>query len=388
MMSQASSRNHGLPLTMIQLMMTLLLSQLMTTVESFTIPRCHTPSSRLIHLYKTIAPPVQSSLKSISPAILMNSGTTSTDTHSSAFINPAHREKTLNDAYNRCQEVTELFSKTFYMGSKLMKPKERRHVWAVYAWCRRTDDIVDSPRAVADPSSLVTDLEDWEKRLENIWANKPYDLLDYAMADTVQAYPSMSIQPYKDMIAGMIMDVPGLGQERYKNFEELYLYCYRVAGTVGLMTLPLFGTAKGYTIEDASEPAISLGIALQLTNILRDVGEDLGRGRIYLPLDEIDAYGLTEDDFFAKRMTPKYIKFLKFQIARAREYYRLAEKGIKMLDGAGKFAVRASLDLYSGILDNLERNHYDNFNKRAYTTQCEKLSILPKSYFKILMAGK
>jgi phytoene synthase len=274
------------------------------------------------------------------------------------------------------------------MGSKLMKPKERRHVWAVYAWCRRTDDIVDSPLAIANPENLMVDLEDWEKRLDDIWQNKPRDLLDLAMADTVAAYPTMSVTPYKDMIKGMIMDVPGLGQERYHNFDELYLYCYRVAGTVGLMTLPLFGTAKGYSIEDASEPAIALGIALQLTNILRDVGEDLGRGRIYLPLDEIEAFGLTEEDFFQKNLSPKYIKFIQFQIERAREYYRLAAKGIKMLDGAGKFAVRASLDLYSGILTNLERNQYDNFNKRAYTTQLEKLSILPKSYFKILVPGK
>lgn len=124
------------------------------------------------------------------------------------------------------------------------------------------------------------------------------DLFDLAMSDTVKKYPAMDIQPYKDMIAGMIMDVPGLGQERYKNFEELYLYCYRVAGTVGLMTLPILGTAEGCSQEDATPSAIALGIGLQLTNILRDVGEDLERGRIYLPLDEIASFGLTEQDLF------------------------------------------------------------------------------------------
>ena len=129
------------------------------------------------------------------------------------------------------------------------------------------------------------------------------------MADTVKVYPDLPIQPFRDMIDGMVMDVPGLGQDRYANFTELYKYCYRVAGTVGLMTLPILGmpishecaslavgTAPGFSKEQAAEPAVALGIALQLTNILRDVGEDLERGRIYLPLDEIAAFGLSEED--------------------------------------------------------------------------------------------
>merc|ERR1719502_2087712 len=112
------------------------------------------------------------------------------------------------------------------------------------------------------------------------------------------------------------MDVPGhaKGKNRYKTFDELYIYCYRVAGTVGLMVLPLLGTAEGVTQEQAKEPAIALGIALQLTNILRDVGEDLKRGRIYLPLDELRQYGLTEEDMFAYTVTEKYKKFIQFQI--------------------------------------------------------------------------
>eukprot|EP01042_Synura_sphagnicola_P006973 gene6973-8925_t len=122
------------------------------------------------------------------------------------------------------------------------------------------------------------------------------------------------------------MDVPGLGQERYANFEELYLYCYRVAGTVGLMTLPILGVADGYTFEEASGPAVDLGIALQLTNILRDVGEDLERGRIYLPLDELQAFGISEEDMYRCEVSKKYVDFTKFQIARARDYYARAQK--------------------------------------------------------------
>jgi len=103
--------------------------------------------------------------------------------------------------------------------------------------CLFVVDIVDSPRALINREILKADLEIWDRRLDDIWRNHPVDLFDLAMADTVQRYPKMDLQPYRDMIKGMVMDVPGLGQERYKTFDELYLYCYRVAGTVGLMTL-------------------------------------------------------------------------------------------------------------------------------------------------------
>lgn len=290
-------------------------------------------------------------------------------------------DKSLTLAYRRCEYVTELFSKTFYMGTSLMKTNVRKHVWAIYAWCRRTDDLVDSPRALLNRECLNKDLDDWYVRLDNIWAGKPEDLFDLAMSHTVASYPGLSIQPFRDMIAGMIMDIPGAGQDRYNNFDELYLYCYRVAGTVGVMTLPILGTNidQGYTQEDATEPAVALGIAFQLTNILRDVGEDLERGRIYLPLDEIRAFGLTEEDLFRCKVTPKYIEFMKFQIDRARKYYRIAHTGIAMLAPDARLAVRASLDLYSRILDVIERNGYDNFSKRAYTTKMEKLAIIPNS---------
>jgi len=204
------------------------------------------------------------------------------------------------------------------------------------------------------------------------------------MADTVRAYPTLSIDPFREMIEGMVMDVPGhaKGKTRYQTFDELYLYCYRVAGTVGLMMLPILGTADGITQEEAKVPAVALGIALQLTNILRDVGEDLKRGRIYLPQDELKKFGITEEDLFSLQVTDKYKKFMKFQIARAREYYVEASNGIPLLAPDARFAVQASQDLYGRILDKIEENGYDNFNKRAYTTGFEKLNILPGSWMK------
>lgn len=298
----------------------------------------------------------------------------------SSISNSQRQSEALALAYKRCEYVTKTFSKTFYMGTSLMRPDARAHVWAIYAWCRRTDDIVDSPRALLDREVLSEDLAEWDSRLNSIWRNEPQDVFDLAMSDTVKAYPTLSVDPFRDMVKGMVMDIPGLGQDRYKNFEELYLYCYRVAGTVGLMTLPILGTAKGYTEAEAVEPAVALGIALQLTNILRDVGEDLERGRIYLPQDELAQFGLTEQDLFACKVTDKYKEFMKFQIQRARDYYARASTGIPMLAPDGRLAVQASLDLYGRILSVIERNDYDNFNKRAYTTKLEKLTILPQSY--------
>lgn len=302
------------------------------------------------------------------------------------IVNSVRQDRALSLAYRRCEHVTQLFSKTFYMGTTLMKEDARAHVWAIYTWCRRTDDIVDSPRALLDRDVLSSDLAKWNDRLNHIWNDRPHDLFDLALSDTVKRYPTLPISPFRDMIDGMVMDVPGLGQDRYNNFEELYLYCYRVAGTVGLMTLPILGTAKGYTEKEAAEPAIALGIGFQLTNILRDVGEDLERGRIYLPLDELKQFGLSEEDLFRCEVTPKYIEFMKFQIQRARDYYDIAKKGIKMLAPEGRFAVQASLDLYSRILNVIERNGYDNFRKRAFTTKLEKLSVLPNAFISSMRA--
>lgn len=293
-----------------------------------------------------------------------------------------NRNDALKIAYDRCEQVTKTFSKTFYTGSMLMRPDARKHVWAIYAWCRRTDDLVDAPRPLASTESLTTELKDWEDRLDGIWRGEAVDLIDLAMVDSVQKFPLMSVQPYKDMILGMLMDVPGLGKDRYASFDELYLYCYRVAGTVGLMTLPILGTSPGVSIDEASHPAISLGIGFQLTNILRDVGEDLERGRIYLPQDELQAFGLCDDDLYRAEVSPQYVEFIKFQIDRARKFYKKAEEGLKTLAPDARFAIQASLDLYSQILSVVERNGYDNFRRRAYTTKMEKLAMLPGAMFK------
>jgi len=295
-------------------------------------------------------------------------------------------EALLHVAYEECETITRAYAKTFYLGTKFMTEEKKKAVWAIYVWCRRSDDLVDGPRALVHPERMESDLGLWETRLENIWEGKPEDTLDLALWDAKRKYPSLDIQPFKDMIDGMRMDIPipGVGVESFETFEELKLYCYRVAGTVGLMTLPIMGLAEGSTYQDAMEPALSLGIALQLTNIIRDVGEDTFRERIYLPQEDLKRFGVSEEQIMNGVVSPAYVNLMKFQIERARYYYRLAESGIRHLHPSARFPVRASLDIYSKILDKVEQNGYDNFKKRAYVTKMEKFLTLPSCLLKIL----
>ncbi|KAA8526190.1 hypothetical protein F0562_008071 [Nyssa sinensis] len=267
----------------------------------------------------------------------------------------------LNEAYDRCGEVCAEYAKTFYLGTLLMTAERRRAVWAIYVWCRRTDELVDGPNA-----SHITPkaLDRWEKRLSDLFEGCPYDMYDAALSDTVSKYP-VDIQPFKDMIEGMRLD---LKKSRYKNFDELYLYCYYVAGTVGLMSVPVMGIApeSKASTETVYNAALALGIANQLTNILRDVGEDARRGRIYLPQDELAHAGLSADDIFTAKVTDKWRNFMKGQIKRARMFFDEAEKGVVELNSESRWPVWTSLLLYRQILDAIEANDYDNFTKRAY----------------------
>lgn len=288
----------------------------------------------------------------------------------------------LGDAYERCGEVCAEHAKTFYLGTQLMTPERRKAVWAIYVWCRRTDELVDGPN-----SSYITPkaLDRWEKRLEDLFEGRPYDMYDAAMADTVSKFP-IDIQPFKDMIEGMRLD---LWKSRYRTFDELYLYCYYVAGTVGLMTVPVMGIAPNSkaSAESVYNAALALGIANQLTNILRDVGEDSRRGRIYLPLDELAQAGLTEEDIFRGKVTDKWRRFMKGQIQRARLFFDEAESGVMSLDSASRWPVLASLWLYRQILDAIEANDYNNFTKRAYVGKAKKFLSLPAAYARAALSS-
>jgi len=289
----------------------------------------------------------------------------------------------LDQAYEACRRETAEWAKTFYLGTLLMPLAKRRAIWAIYVWCRRTDELMDSPQAQGLPvAELSARLDRWEARTRGFFAGTVSDGLDRVMVDTLERYPQ-PIQPYLDMIEGQRMD---LFRHRYASFEELRLYCYRVAGTVGLMTQEVMGLEPAYTSApwseqpDTSEAAVALGIANQLTNILRDVGEDRSRGRIYLPQDELERFGYSEAELLAGTVNDNWRRLMAFQVRRARQWFARSEEGVRWLAPDARWPVWASLRLYRGILDVIERQDYDVFSRRAYVRKSGKLLDLPFSY--------
>ncbi len=258
----------------------------------------------------------------------------------------------LRRAYAYADEVTAAHSRSFNIASRLLPPPKRTGVRALYAFCRTTDDLVDRP--TADPALA---LARWRARVPGD-GTTPEDLVAIAWADTTQRF---SIPPVlaQQLIDGVSQD---LERRRYPDFETLARYCYGVASTVGLMSMHIIG----YQSEQAIPYAVKLGVALQLTNILRDVGEDYRIGRLYLPEDELEGFGLDEAFFARPKVNHEWRGLMRYQIARARLLYAEAWPGIRLLSPDGRFAIRAAAGLYRGILDEIERNDFDVFTRRAY----------------------
>ena len=282
-----------------------------------------------------------------------------------------------------CRKETQQWAKTFYLGTLLLPYEKRKAIWAIYVWCRRTDELMDSPEALKkSEEELSESLNSWEENTKNIFKGIVKTDLDAVLSDTLEKYPQ-TIDPYLDMIAGQRMD---LTKFRYKNFDELKLYCYRVAGTVGLMTQNVMGidafyeAASWIEVPDISEAAVALGIANQLTNILRDVGEDRHRGRIYLPQDEIKQFGYSEEELLLGTINTQWKNLMAFQLNRAREWFKNSEEGIKWLSADARWPVWTSLRLYRKILNSIENLDYDVFNNRAYVNKTIKAFEIPISF--------
>jgi len=269
------------------------------------------------------------------------------------------------------------------VGTLLLPVEKRKAIWAIYVWCRRTDEIMDSLEAsTKSQDELADNLNSWEENTKNVFKGNIKSELDAVLLDTIEKYPQ-SIQPYLDMIDGQRMD---LNKFRYKDFDELKLYCYRVAGTVGLMTQNVMGIDSAYTSApwsakpDPSEAAIALGIANQLTNILRDVGEDRQRGRIYLPQEDIEKFNYSEEKLLNGEINNQWKALMNFQLTRARDWFQKSEDGIKWLSSDARWPVWTSLRLYRGILDSIERLDYDVFNNRAFVKKSVKAFEIPISF--------
>jgi len=269
----------------------------------------------------------------------------------------------LQAAYSHCEALTHFHSKTFYVASGLLPPAKRSAARALYAFCRITDNLVDE--AAGD---RLAALASWSQtvKMHQPPAAEPVAL---AWADA-QAHFHIPPGYAEQLINGVARDIT---QTRYQTFADLAEYAYGVASTVGLMTMHIVG----YTSYDAVGYAVKLGVALQMTNILRDVGEDWRAGRVYLPQEELAAFGLSDADIARGEVDDRWRAFMRFQIERNRQLYDEARPGISLLKTDGRFAIAAAADLYQAILEDIERHDYDVFNRRASISALGKLRRLP-----------
>jgi len=277
-------------------------------------------------------------------------------------------EETLAQAYQACEQITKEHSRTFYLASALLPAEKRLAARALYAFCRVSDDLVDRSSV-----GSAKKLQEWRWRsLSNHPAlNDPVAL---AWADTRIRF-NIPKRYAEQLIDGVARD---LGHNRYASFEELSAYCYGVASTVGLMAMHI----TGFSGPEAVPYALKLGVALQLTNILRDVGEDWRAGRLYLPLNELKYFDLSEEDIATGIVDNRWRDFMKFQIGRTRRLYAEASPGIAMLDSDGRFAIAAAAELYQAILDDIEAHDNDVFTRRAHTSKWGKLRRLPSIWWR------
>ena len=281
----------------------------------------------------------------------------------------AYHDDVMDQAYQHCAEVTRQHSKTFYLTSSLLGAEAQKAARALYAFCRISDDLADE-----EAENRLAKLETWKRCSLSEHPHRDH-VVPLAWADTRARY-GIPMEYAEQLLEGVAQD---LTKTRYANFDELAHYCYGVASTVGLMTMHIIG----FSGPGAIPYAIKLGVALQLTNILRDVGEDWQNGRIYLPQDELTSFDLSDDDIGQGQVTENWRDFMRFQIARNRQLYAEAMPGIGMLARQGQFAIAASAELYQAILEDIEANDYDVFTKRAHISGSEKLKRLPSIWWRV-----
>ena len=259
-------------------------------------------------------------------------------------------------SYRAAQAITREHARTFYFSSHVLSAEVRRDAYAVYACCRSVDDAVDGAAARGEVVHPEVAGEILGRAFGDGGAKAGEEWMP-AFRNTLER-KKIQRRWFEDLAVGVAGDA---GPVDLQTWKELDLYCYRVAGTVGLMMMRVFGSEK----EEAEPRAVDLGRGMQLTNILRDVAEDARAGRIYLPAEEREEYGVRRKDLLEGRPSGRWAEFMRFQVARAREQYVLAEPGIAMLPaGGGRLSTWLMRELYAGILDPIEASGYDVFHKR------------------------
>src|SRR5258706_2516220 len=270
-----------------------------------------------------------------------------------------------------CQQRAAASGSSFYYSFLFLSAERRRAITALYAFCREVDDIADE---VKDIGVARTKLAWWRTEVANLFAGHPQHPVTQALAPFVGAY-RLDAARMNEIIDGMEMD---LVYHRYPDFDSLKLYCHRAAGVVGQLSASIFGFSNPLTLEYAE----ALGLAFQLTNIIRDVGEDARRGRVYIPQDELAPFGLSPEDVLPRRPGEPFRQMMAFQAERAHTYYDLAYSKLAPEDRAGQRAGLIMAAIYRTLLEEIRRDRYEVLDKRIALTPLRKLWIAWKTWVK------
>jgi phytoene synthase len=274
--------------------------------------------------------------------------------------------------HDYCQQKAAASGSSFYYSFLFLPKPKRRAITALYAFCREVDDVADE---CTDINIARTKLAWWRAEIANLYAGNLQHPVTQALQDAVRDY-NLAEEHFLEIIDGMEMD---LDQNRYLDFKELHLYCYRVASVVGLLSASIFGYQDRKTLKYAHD----LGLAFQLTNIVRDVGEDARRGRIYLPLDELAQFGVSEDDILHGRETDNVRRLLEFQIERAQDYYRRAFEELPEADRRDQRTGLVMAAIYRTLLDEIRAGGCEKvLNQRVSLTPLRKLWLAWTTWLK------
>jgi len=278
-------------------------------------------------------------------------------------------------SYEECKRLNALHGKTYYLATLLLPKAKRPFVHALYGFARYADEIVDDLASELSVEEKAEVLSTWGNGvLADLKKGTSQDHVGRALIDTVNRF-DIPHEHFEAFLHSMTMD---LTVQEYESYEDLIEYVYGSAAVIGLEMVPILGPLH----NDAFEAAKKLGIAFQLANFIRDVDEDLDRGRVYLPLKELGQFGVTREMLEERVLTPEIIEALKFQIARVRQLQAEAEPGIKMLEASSRPCIEAASTLYCGIVDEVEKIGYDIFNHRAKTSTARRIRVASAAFVK------
>jgi phytoene synthase len=270
--------------------------------------------------------------------------------------------------FARCATITRKASSNFYYAFKLLPAQRRRALYATYAFCRFVDDIADDSN-VREPAAL---LERWREELDRVYEGEPAHAISRALADSVRRF-AIPRRYFEEIIDGVEMD---LARKRYRTFEELRLYCYRVASAVGLVCIEIFG----YRNPQARIYAENLGIAFQLTNIIRDVREDAERGRIYLPLEDLERFDVKQAEVLSHQHSARFERLMEFEANRAQEFYALAEQALPQEDRTSLLTAEAMRLIYSALLRRIVKSRYRVMDGKLRLSAPHKILLVGRAW--------